>query len=68
MFQKEVALRILADNNDKQYGRLSVICNWLCDTQLNMTLSASLFTPAPKVDSCLITLKPKNINYKKYNR
>ena len=28
MFQKEVADRIIAEENTKNYGRLSIISNW----------------------------------------
>ena len=31
MFQKEVADRILAESNTKNYGRLSIISNWKLD-------------------------------------
>ena len=31
MFQKEVADRILAKENSKEFGRLSILCNWRLD-------------------------------------
>ena len=59
MFQKEVAQRITASVGDKHYGRLAILCNWLCHTQIEMYLSPSAFTPPPKVDSAVITLVPR---------
>ncbi len=59
MFQKEVADRLLAMPNTKQYGRLSVMAQWLCDVQPCFTLPASAFTPPPKVDSSVIKLVPR---------
>jgi 16S rRNA (adenine1518-N6/adenine1519-N6)-dimethyltransferase len=59
MFQKEVADRITANPNSKQYGRLSVMAQWLCDVRPCFTLPASAFTPPPKVDSAVIKLIPR---------
>lgn len=59
MFQKEVADRLLAQPGSKQYGRLSVLAQWLCDVQPGFTLPASAFTPPPKVDSSVIRLIPR---------
>ena len=61
MFQKEVAQRITASVGDKHYGRLAILCNWLCHTQIEMYLSPSVFTPPPKVDSAVITLVPRPV-------
>jgi len=59
MFQKEVADRIVSPPATKSYGRLSVICQWRCTTELALKVPARAFTPPPKVDSCIVTLKPK---------
>lgn len=59
MFQKEVADRLLAQPGSRQYGRLSVIAQWLCEVQPCFTLPASAFTPPPKVDSSVIRLVPR---------
>jgi len=58
MFQKEVADRITAKVNTKQYGRLSIISQYLCGVENCFHLPPHLFTPAPKVDSCVVYLKP----------
>jgi 16S rRNA (adenine1518-N6/adenine1519-N6)-dimethyltransferase len=58
MFQKEVAMRLLAEPGGKQYGRLSVMVQWLCDIEHCFDLPASAFTPPPKVASTVIKLTP----------
>lgn len=59
MFQKEVAQRIAAHVNEKPYGRLSVLANWLCDTKKLFDVPRHAFTPAPKVTSSIVKLTPK---------
>ena len=61
MFQKEVAQRIVAKVGDKAYGRLAVMAQWLCDVKISFDVPASAFTPAPKVTSSIVHLKPKPI-------
>lgn len=58
MFQKEVADRIVAQPGDSGYSRLSVLCNWRCDTKFELVLPPRAFTPPPKVDSAVVTLTP----------
>lgn len=66
MVQKEVARRIIAKPQNKDYGRLSVLCQWMCDISLLFDVPPHVFTPAPKVFSSVIQLKPKkNIETKK---
>lgn len=62
MFQKEVALRLLAKPRTKDYGRLSVLTQWLCDGQRLFDLSPKAFTPAPKVTSSVVHLAPKSLS------
>ncbi len=59
MFQKEVAERITATHGNKHYGRLSVICQWLCEVSYDMELPPEAFTPPPKVSSAVVTLTPR---------
>ena len=65
MFQKEVADRILAKDNSKNYGRLSIFSSWKLDIKKIMDISPSSFFPKPKVMSSLLIFKPK-INYIKF--
>ena len=61
MFQKEVAERITAKCGDKNYGRLGVLCQWLCECVKSFDVPASAFTPAPKVTSSIVHFKPKKL-------
>ncbi len=61
MFQREVAMRIVAKVGDKAYGRLGVLCQWLCDVDLCFDVPASAFTPAPKITSSIVHFKPKTL-------
>ncbi len=58
MFQKEVALRIVAPEGTRAFGRLSVLANWLCETRMVMQVPAGAFSPPPKVDSAVVQLIP----------
>ena len=59
MFQKEVADRIIADFNTKNYGRLSILSNWKLDIKKIFDVKPSSFFPRPKVDSSILLIKPK---------
>jgi 16S rRNA (adenine1518-N6/adenine1519-N6)-dimethyltransferase len=60
MFQKEVALRIVATPAQRaDYGRLAVLCNWRCATRILFDVPAAAFTPQPKVTSCIVELVPR---------
>jgi 16S rRNA (adenine1518-N6/adenine1519-N6)-dimethyltransferase len=62
MFQKEVALRLIAQPNSKSYGRLSVLSQWLCDVTILFDLSPQVFTPPPKVTSSVVLFRPKALS------
>lgn len=59
MFQKEVATRILSDKGSKEYGRLSVMAQWVCDIELCFDIPPQAFVPAPKVVSTVVKFVPK---------
>jgi len=59
MFQKEVAERLYATPGGKEYGRLSVLAQWLCEVQPLFDLPPSAFSPPPKVTSSVVRLVPK---------
>jgi 16S rRNA (adenine1518-N6/adenine1519-N6)-dimethyltransferase len=59
MFQREVAMRIVAPAGGKNYGRLAVLSQWRTTPRILFTLPAEAFTPRPKVDSALVELIPK---------
>ncbi len=59
MFQKEVALRMVGIPGTKNYGRLSVITQLLCETEIHFELEPEAFFPPPKVTSAVISLYPR---------
>ena len=60
MFQREVALRIVATPaNRADYGRLGVLAGWRTQARLLFDVPASAFTPPPKVTSSVVELIPR---------
>ena len=64
IFQKEVADRIVAKENNKNFGRLSILTSWKLNKSKLIDISPKSFYPVPKVWSSLISFWPKN-NYEK---
>ncbi len=58
--QKEVADRMLAGINSKQYGRLSVLIQWRSFIEKICDIKPTCFIPEPKVMSTVIRIRPKN--------
>ncbi len=67
MFQKEVADRILAKTNSKNFGRLSILANWKLEIKKVLDISASCFIPRPRVESSLLKFTPKK-KYPKFKK
>ena len=71
MIQKEVAERINAEPNCKEYGALSVLVQYYCDTSIVRRVAPTSFIPRPKVESIVIKLdrldeprvKPKDVKF-----
>ncbi|MBN8981824.1 MAG: 16S rRNA (adenine(1518)-N(6)/adenine(1519)-N(6))-dimethyltransferase RsmA [Rhizobiales bacterium] len=59
MFQREVAERIVACEDDDAYGRLGVLSNWRAETKILFDISPSAFVPPPKVTSSVVRLIPR---------
>ncbi len=59
MFQREVGLRIVADESDDHYGRLGVLCGWRTDAHMAFDVPPQAFTPPPKVTSSVVHLVPR---------
>ena len=59
MLQKEVADRMAAEADSRQYGRLSVMLQYWCDTEFLFDVPPEAFDPPPKVMSTIIHLVPK---------
>ena len=67
IFQKEVADRIVAKYNTKEYGRLSILSTWKMEKLKIFDIPPRSFYPVPKVWSSLIKFVPKKniVNLKK---
>tara|TARA_B100001250_G_C19659050_1_gene726205 strand:- start:244 stop:1035 length:792 start_codon:yes stop_codon:yes gene_type:complete len=59
MFQKEVADRIIANTNSKNYGRLSIFSKWKMEIKKIKEINPDSFNPSPKVKSTILIFKPK---------
>ena len=57
MFQKEVAHRITANYGNKDYGRLSIISQFLYQCNIEFDLNPAIFFPRPNVDSSIVSFK-----------
>tara|TARA_Y100000741_G_C18212189_1_gene542166 strand:- start:410 stop:1201 length:792 start_codon:yes stop_codon:yes gene_type:complete len=64
MFQKEVAERIIASTNNKNYGRISILASWRLDIKKIIDVSPGCFYPVPKVMSTVLLIKPKKEYFK----
>lgn len=58
MLQKEVGERLQASPDSKQYGRLTVMLQQSCSTQIVIHVDRDAFTPPPRVDSVVVSLVP----------
>ena len=63
MFQKEVADRIIAKENTKNYGRLSILSNWKLNINKIVDINPESFSPKPAVKSSLLILEPKSKHF-----
>lgn len=56
MIQKEVAERLDAKPGCKEYGALTLLVQYFCNTKILRKVSPGCFIPSPKVDSMVIRL------------
>ena len=63
MFQKEVADRIIAKPNTKEFSRLTVLSNWRLDIKKHFDVPKNCFFPRPKVNSTILSFRPKKNNF-----
>lgn len=59
MLQLEVVQRLAAEPGSSNYGRLSVMSQYYCDSELLFQVPPEAFTPRPKVTSAIVKLVPK---------
>ena len=63
MFQKEVAERIIAKVNSKEYSRITILSNWKFDIKKIIDVKPNSFYPKPKVHSTILEFTPKKKVY-----
>lgn len=56
MIQKEVAQRLVAKPNTKDYGAITLAIDYYADATIKFTVPAGAFVPAPKVESAVVVL------------
>jgi 16S rRNA (adenine1518-N6/adenine1519-N6)-dimethyltransferase len=61
MFQREVAMRIVAKPGGKAYGRLAVLAGWRTDAKILFDVACTAFVPQPKVTSSVVRLDPRPV-------
>jgi 16S rRNA (adenine1518-N6/adenine1519-N6)-dimethyltransferase len=61
LVQKEVALRLCARPDSRNFGALSVRVQYLADCEFICDVPAKAFQPPPKVDSAVVRLRPRTI-------
>jgi 16S rRNA (adenine1518-N6/adenine1519-N6)-dimethyltransferase len=60
LFQDEFVQRLTAESGSREYGRLSVSLQVSAETEIIMKVPRSAFYPSPRVDSTLVTIKPRS--------
>tara|TARA_X000000950_G_scaffold210107_1_gene252656 strand:+ start:4374 stop:5159 length:786 start_codon:yes stop_codon:yes gene_type:complete len=63
MFQKEVAERILAEVNSKEYSRITILSKWKFDIKKIIDVKPNSFFPKPRVHSTVLKFTPKKNIY-----
>jgi len=58
MFQREVAMRLVAQAATSAYGRLSVLARWRTKSKIAFDIEPRAFTPPPKVTSSVVHIEP----------
>lgn len=65
MFQREVAMRIVAHTGDSEYGRLSVLTDLIADAKILFGVPSTAFVPRPRVESAVVQIIPNANKIKK---
>ena len=59
MLQREVVERMVAEPGSKAFGRLSVMLQWRYDMEMLFIVPPTAFEPAPKVESAIVRMIPR---------
>ena len=61
MVQKEVAERIVAKPGKKDYGAITLLCEYFTNPRIVKIVPAASFYPAPKVDSAVLCFEMRDV-------
>ncbi|WP_035358780.1 16S rRNA (adenine(1518)-N(6)/adenine(1519)-N(6))-dimethyltransferase RsmA [[Acholeplasma] multilocale] len=67
MMQKEVAVRLCANQGENNYNNLSIAAEFYADKKYEFTVNKGMFRPIPQVDSAIVSLKFKEENISRVN-
>lgn len=59
MLQREVVERLAATPGNKQWGRLGIMAQYLCNVEHLFDVPPEAFRPAPKVQSAIVRMTPR---------
>jgi 16S rRNA (adenine1518-N6/adenine1519-N6)-dimethyltransferase len=62
MVQEEVGMRMTAAVNASDYGVLALLASYYADVDIVHKVPASCFVPAPKVDSCIVRMRNREVS------
>ena len=72
MYQKEFAARLVAQPGSRDYSRLTVMVKPKAEARILEEVPKWAFKPVPKVDSCIVEMKPRafelEVSYETFGR
>lgn len=63
MVQSDFAKRLIAKPNSEDYSALTLFANFMSDIKLEYNVSKEVFYPKPNVESSVISIVPKEIDF-----
>lgn len=67
MVQSDFAKRLIAKPNTEDYSSLTLFANFMSDIKLKYNVSKEVFYPIPNVESSIISIVPKDIDFQILN-
>lgn len=67
MVQSDFAKRLIAKPNTEDYSSLTLFANFMSDIKLEYNVSKEVFYPKPNVESSIISIVPKDIDFQILN-
>ena len=67
MVQSDFAKRLIAKPNAEDYSSLTLFANFMSDIKLEYNVSKEVFYPIPNVESSIISIVPKDIDFQILN-